>query len=52
MEEKRKSWVALLVEVLTSPGAAFKEIAERPGFWPAAITLTIISLIINVVQLP
>ncbi len=52
MEEKRKSWVALLVEVLTSPGAAFKEIAERPGFWPAAITLTIISLIIKVVQLP
>ena len=44
--------MALLVEVLTSPGAAFKEIAERPGFWPAAITLTIISLIINVVQLP
>lgn len=51
-ETNRKSWVALLVEVLTSPGAAFKEIAERPGFWPAGITLTIINLIIAVITLP
>lgn len=51
-ETQRKSWVALLVEVLTSPGAAFKEIAERPGFWPAAITLTVINLIISIITLP
>jgi hypothetical protein len=51
-ETNRKSWVALLVEVITSPGAAFKEIAERPGFWPAAITLTVINLIFSIITLP
>jgi hypothetical protein len=51
-EEKKKSWAALLVEAVTSPGAAFKEIAERPGFWPAGITLTIINLAIAWLTLP
>lgn len=43
-ETKGKSWAALLLGVFTSPGNAFKEIAEKPRFWAAGITLTIINL--------
>jgi hypothetical protein len=51
-ETNRKSWVALLVEVLTSPGAAFKEIVENPRFGAAAVTLTVINLVFAVFTIP
>ena len=51
-EEKGKSWAALILEVFTSPGKAFKEIAERPRFWAAGITLTIINLVFTLLTLP
>ena len=51
-EEKGKSWAALILEVFTSPGKAFKEIAERPRFWAAGITLTIINLAFALLTLP
>jgi len=51
-ETKGKSWAALLLEVLTSPGKAFKEIAERPRFLAAGITLTIINLAFTLITLP
>ncbi len=50
-EEKGKSWAALILEVFTSPGKAFKEIAERPRFWAAGITLTIINLVFTLLTL-
>ena len=51
-EEKGKSLAALLLEVFTSPGKAFKEIAERPRFLAAGITLTIINLAFSLLTLP
>lgn len=51
-ETKGKSWGATLLEVFTSPGNAFKEIAERPRFWAAGITLTIINLAFALLTLP
>ena len=51
-EAKGKSWAALLLEVFTSPAKAFKEIAERPRFGAAGITLTIINLAFALLTLP
>jgi hypothetical protein len=51
-ETNKKSWAALLVEVLTSPGAAFKEIAENPRFGAAAVTLTVINFVFAALTIP
>lgn len=53
MEEgKKKSWAALLVEVIFSPGESFKHIVENPKFGAAAVTLSVISLISTVLTIP
>ncbi len=51
-EANNKSWMVLLVDVLTSPGRVFEELAERPFFWPAAVLLTVINLIFALLTLP
>jgi hypothetical protein len=51
-EEKRKSWLSLLVGVLTSPGECFQDIVKNPKFGAAALTLTVISLISAALTIP
>ncbi|HBI26440.1 MAG TPA: GTPase [Peptococcaceae bacterium] len=51
-EDKKKSWAALLVEVIFSPGESLKYIVENPRFGAAAVTLSVIGLISTAFTIP
>nr|WP_201764445.1 YIP1 family protein [Thermacetogenium phaeum] len=52
MERKRPSWLALVWEVLTSPGKAMEKVVEHPSFWPPGLLFWLLNLLATLSLIP
>lgn len=52
VEEKRPSWMALMLGVLTGPRKAMEEVVEKPIWWPPAVIFWMLNLLATLLLLP